>query len=50
MKMQQNLKHVAFDNRLLMSVIKPNTIRMVPPLIASKEDCDKAFEIIKKAL
>ncbi|MBR6404283.1 MAG: aspartate aminotransferase family protein [Eubacterium sp.] len=45
-----HVKHVAFDNRLLMSVIKPNTIRMVPPLIASKEDCDKAFEIIKKAL
>ena len=45
-----HVKHVAFDNKLLMSVIKPNTIRMVPPLIASKEDCDKAFEIIKKAL
>lgn len=45
-----HVKHVAFDNRLLMSVIKPNTIRMVPPLIATKEDCDKAVEIIKKAL
>ena len=45
-----HVKHVAFDNRLLMSVIKPDTIRMVPPLIATKEDCDKAIEIIKKAL
>ena len=45
-----DVKHDAFDNKLLMSVIKPNTIRMVPPLIVTKEDCDKAVSIIKKCL
>ena len=45
-----HIKHTAFDNRLLMSVIKPDTIRMVPPLICTKEDCDKAVSIIKKGL
>lgn len=42
-----DVKHDAFDNKLLMSVVKPNVIRMVPPLIATKEDCDKAVAIIK---
>ena len=45
-----DVKHEAFDRRLLMSVIKPNVIRMVPPLIASKEDCDKAVSIIKESV
>ena len=45
-----DVKHDAFDNRLLMSVVKPNVIRMVPPLIATKEDCDKAVTIIKNYL
>lgn len=45
-----HVKHEAFDNKLLMSVVKPNTIRMVPPLIVTKEECDKAVEIIKGIL
>ena len=45
-----DVKHDAFDNKLLMSVVKPNTIRMVPPLIVTKEDCDKAFDLIKGSL
>jgi acetylornithine/N-succinyldiaminopimelate aminotransferase len=45
-----DVKHDAFDKRLLMSVVKPDVIRMVPPLIATKEDCDKAVAIIKEIL
>ncbi|MCR5214873.1 MAG: aspartate aminotransferase family protein [Eubacterium sp.] len=45
-----DVKHHAFDNRLLMSVVKPNVIRMVPPLILTKEDCDKAVSIIRDSI
>ena len=45
-----HVKHEAFENKLLMSVVKPNVIRMVPPLIVTKEEIDKAVEIIKNAL
>lgn len=42
-----DVKHDAFEKRLLMSVVKPDTIRMVPPLMITKEDADRAYEIIK---
>ncbi len=45
-----DLKHDAFEKRLLMSVVKPNTIRMVPPLMISPEDIDKAFDIISSCI
>ena len=41
-----DVKHGAFDRKLLITAIGKNMIRMVPPLILTKEDCDKAFEII----
>ncbi len=44
------VKHDAFDRKLLMSVVKPDVIRMVPPLIVTKEDCDKAVSIIRDCL
>ena len=45
-----DVKHDAFDRKLLMSVVKPDVIRMVPPLIVTKEDCDKVVEIIDDIL
>jgi len=44
-----DIKHNALDNRLLTTAIGASIIRMVPPLIATKEDCDKAFAILKDA-
>ncbi|MBP3234055.1 MAG: acetylornithine/succinylornithine family transaminase [Eubacterium sp.] len=44
------VKHDAFDRKLLMSVVKPNVIRMVPPLIVTKEEIDMACEIIGSIL
>ncbi len=44
------IKHNAFDKRLLMSVVKPDTIRMVPPLVIDKDDVDKAFGIISECI
>jgi len=45
-----DVKHGAADHFLLMTAVRPNVIRMVPPLIASKEDCDKACAIIAEVL
>ena len=45
-----DIKHGCMDRRLLVTAIGANIIRMVPPLIASKADCDNAFEIIKVAV
>lgn len=45
-----DVKHECFNNKLLITAIGEHIIRMVPPLIITKEDCDKAFNIIKKSL
>ena len=42
-----DVKHGCFDRKLLITAIGSSVIRMVPPLILTKEDCDKAFAIIK---
>ena len=44
-----DIKHHALDNYLMTTAIGTSIIRMVPPLIATKEDCDKAFDILKAA-
>jgi len=44
------IKHGCIDRKLLVTAIGSNIIRMVPPLIASKEDCDKAFEILNASV
>jgi acetylornithine/N-succinyldiaminopimelate aminotransferase len=41
-----DIKHGCFDRRLLVTLIGKNLIRMVPPLIAAKADCDRAYEIL----
>ena len=45
-----DIKHACLDRKLLVTAIGNKVIRMVPPLIATKEDCDKAYEIIKEAV
>ncbi|MDO4552486.1 MAG: aspartate aminotransferase family protein [Bacillota bacterium] len=45
-----DIKHGCTDRRLLVTAIGTSVIRMVPPLIATKEDCDKAAAIIKEAV
>lgn len=41
------IKHGCLERKLLVTLIGTSLIRMVPPLIASKEDCDKVCEILK---
>ena len=45
-----DVKHGCFDRKLLITAIGAHIIRMVPPLIVSEEDCDKAFSIIKESV
>lgn len=45
-----DVKHACIDKKLLVTAIGSNIIRMVPPLIITKEDCDKAYEILKEAI
>lgn len=45
-----DVKHGCFDRKLLITAIGGNIIRMVPPLILTKEDCDKATAIIKEVV
>lgn len=41
------VKHGCFDRKLLITAIGEHIIRMVPPLILTRQDCDKAFWIIE---
>lgn len=45
-----DVKHGCFERHLLITAIGDHTIRMVPPLIASKEDCDTAVAIIRETV
>ncbi len=44
------VKLEAIKKHLLMNAARPNVIRLIPPLIATKEDCDKAYRIIEEIL
>lgn len=44
------VKHKCFDKKLLITAIGTDVIRMVPPLILTKADCDRAAAIIKEAV
>ncbi len=44
------VKHGCADRKLLITAIGNKIIRMVPPLIATEEDCDKACQIIKESI
>ena len=45
-----DIKHGCFDRKLLVTAIGSSIIRMVPPLILTREDCDKAFAILKETV
>lgn len=45
-----DVKHACFDRKLLITAIGSKVIRMVPPLIVTESDCDKACEIIREAI
>ncbi len=40
------IKHGCADRHLLVTLIGTSVIRMVPPLIVTEADCDRAFEIL----
>jgi len=44
------VKHKCLEKYLLITAIGAHTIRMVPPLIITEADCDKAVEILKSVL
>lgn len=44
------VKHQCFEKRLLITSIGSSVIRMVPPLIVTKAQCDQAVKIIKEAV
>lgn len=45
-----DVKQAAFRNGLLVCNLGDSIIRMVPSLIIDENDCDKAFEILKKSI
>ena len=45
-----DVKHQCMHRHLLITAIGTKVIRMIPPLIITKEDCDKACEIIKESI
>ena len=44
------IKHKCIDKRLLVTAIGRNVIRMIPPLIITEADCDKAVAILRQAV
>lgn len=46
----EDVKHECFERKLLITAIGSSIIRMVPPLIVTEEECDKAFGIIYDAV
>ena len=44
------VKHGCFDRKLLITAIGEHIIRMIPPLIITEADCDKAYAIIEDVL
>lgn len=44
------VKHECLHRHLLITAIGEHIIRMIPPLIITKDDCDEAFRIIKASV
>ena len=42
-----DVKHGCFDHKLLITAVSKNIIRIVPPLIVEKTDCDEAIRILQ---
>ncbi len=45
-----DVKHECLHRHLLITAIGAHIIRMIPPLIITEEDCDKAMAIIREAV
>jgi len=45
-----DVKHGCYDRKLLITAIGTKIIRMIPPLILTKEDCNKAYSIINEVV
>lgn len=45
-----DIKHNCLDKKLLLTAIGKRIIRTIPPLVLTKEDIDKAFEIIRESV
>ena len=45
-----DVKYNSSDEGLLITAVRPSVIRLVPPLNVTKEECDKAFEILNKVV
>lgn len=45
-----DVKHYCLDHRVLVTAIGTKIIRMVPPLIATKEQCDECIDMLKEAI
>ncbi len=45
-----DVKHECLHRKLLITAIGDHVIRMVPPLIITEADCDKAVEIITESV
>ncbi|MGV8905773.1 MAG: aspartate aminotransferase family protein [Acetobacterium sp.] len=45
-----DIKHGVMEKKLLITAIGKNIIRMIPPLIVTKEDCDIAYGIIESTV
>ncbi len=44
------VKYNSADEGLLITAVRPCVIRLVPPLNVTKEDCDKAFDILNSVV
>jgi acetylornithine/N-succinyldiaminopimelate aminotransferase len=45
-----DIKHGCFDRKLLVTLIGKSLIRLVPPLTAAREDCEKAYRILEESV
>lgn len=45
-----DIKHACVDRKLLVTAVGKNIIRMLPPLIVTEAECDKAYNILKESV
>lgn len=45
-----DVKYNSSDEGLLITAVRPSVIRLVPPLNVTKEECDKAFDILNSVV
>ena len=45
-----DVKYQSADEGLLITAVRPNVIRLVPPLNITEKECDEAFAILHKVV